>query len=485
MTVTDRAIPLLSDEELAVATPEERHSYAAFLQRQLWVSDPVQWASDRLGERFWSKQADVAYAVRDHSMVAVKSCHDVGKSFVVSRLAGWWIDTHSPGDAFVVTSAPSFSQVRGILWREIGIAHRKGHLPGRVNLTEWFLGNQLVGFGRKPDDTDPTAFQGIHAKYVLVILDEACGIPQQLWDAASTLVTNEHSRIVAIGNPDDPQSHFARVCRSDTWHTITISAFDSPRFTGETVSAHLEDLLISPSWVERHKAEWGEESPIFTSKVLGEFPEDNSDGVVPWSWAKSCQQVDRDHLDIAGPVELGIDVGAGGDETVLRERIGMRAGGTWRFRHPDAMRTVGEIVNVIREIGALSVKVDVIGIGFGIHGRLAEMAEQKIIDCEVLAVNVGERSAQPSRFVNLKAELWWEIGREYSRQQTWDLDTVDDQTLSEMTAHRYSYDSSGRVKIEGKDEVRARLGRSPDNADALLLAYYRPAQTGPQFLGVA
>lgn len=475
---------LYTDDELLVATPEERRRYFAFLQKELHRLDPVAWGHDRLDEVWWSAQKAVAWSVVNNRRTAVKSCHDVGKSFIAARVVAWWIDNHDPGEAFVVTSAPTFQQVRGILWREIGQAHRKGRLAGRVNLTEWFVGPQLVGFGRKPSDTDPTAFQGIHAKYVLVVLDEACGIPQSLWDAASTLVTNDHSRILAIGNPDDPQSHFARVCAMDGWNVIGISALDSPNFTGEEVPTAVRDVLISPTWVEEKRIEWGENSPIYTSKVLGEFPEDSSDGIVPYSWAASC----RTPRPAAGPqaddVQLGVDIGAGGDETVIRERKGMKAGRTWRFRHGDAMRSVGEIVQVILETGATKAAVDVIGVGYGVHGRLVEVCRERAIKCEVIGVNVGERARQPQRFANLKAEIWWEVGRELSRSQGWDLCDVDDQTIAEMTAHRYTFDSSGRIRVESKDDVRARIDRSPDNADALLLAFYRPAPA-VEFLGVA
>ena len=205
-----------------------------FDRKQLEIArDPVVWIREVLGETPWSKQREIAMSVRDNRRTAVQSCHDVGKSFIASRIVSWWIAAHPPGEAFVVTSAPTFQQVRAILWREIGKAHAKGNLIGSTTETEWKIGKELVGFGRKPSDYSPTAFQGIHARYVLVVLDEACGIPESLWDAADTLITNDSSRILAIGNPDDPTSEFAKICQPNTdWHKICISAFDSPNFTG-------------------------------------------------------------------------------------------------------------------------------------------------------------------------------------------------------------------------------------------------------------
>ena len=238
-----------------------------------FVDDPVGFVCGPLGEELWSKQREIAEAVREHRHVAVRSAHDTGKSFIASRLAAWWLSVHAPGEAFVVTTAPTFAQVRAILWREIHRAHQRGKLPGRVNQTEWWIDGEIVAYGRKPADYDDHAFQGIHARYVLVILDEACGIPSSLWTAVETLATNEHSRVLAIGNPDSPLSQFKRVCEEDSgWHVVHVDGLESPNFTDEDVSDSLRELLLSRTWVEERRDDWGEDSPLWSSKVRGAFP---------------------------------------------------------------------------------------------------------------------------------------------------------------------------------------------------------------------
>jgi hypothetical protein len=238
-----------------------------------YVDDPVGFVREVLGEELWSKQREIAESVRDHRHVAVRSAHDTGKSFVASRLAAWWLSVHAPGDAFVVTTAPTFAQVRAILWREINRAHRKGKLVGRVNQTEWWIDKEIVAYGRKPADYDEDSFQGIHARYVLVILDEACGIPGSLWTAAETIATNDGCRVLAIGNPDTPLSQFKRACEPGSgWRVIHVDGLQSPNFTGESVPESLRALLLSPTWVEERRADWGEDSALFQSKVRGEFP---------------------------------------------------------------------------------------------------------------------------------------------------------------------------------------------------------------------
>lgn len=239
--------------------------------------DPVGFVENVLDEHLWSKQREIAESVRDNRHTAVPSCHDSGKTFLAARLAAWWLETHEVGDAFVVSSAPTFPQVRVLLWREIGRAHRIGKLRGRVNQTEWHMttggGEEIVGYGRKPADYNEDAFQGIHARYVLVILDEAGGIPRTLFDAAETITTNEGSRVLAIGNPDHPGTEFQKVTQSPDWHTISIDGFETPNFTDEELPDGLHDLLLSPTWVDERRRGWGENDPRFIAKVRGRFPQ--------------------------------------------------------------------------------------------------------------------------------------------------------------------------------------------------------------------
>ncbi|MGQ5576758.1 hypothetical protein [Streptomyces sp. ECR3.8] len=449
---------------------------------RLYQDNPVGWVRERLGQVVWSKQRDIMLSIRDHRRTAVRSCHGVGKSHTASLVASWWLDTHPPGEAFVVTSAPTFAQVRAILWRYIRRVHRRGKLAGRVNQTEWHMEDELVAFGRKPADHDESAFQGIHARYVLVILDEACGIPEQLWVAADALTTNSDCRILAIGNPDNPASHFRKVCQPGSgWNVIGISAFESPNLTGEEVPEDVAQALVSRGWVEEKATEWGEDNPLYKSKVLGEFSEDAPNKVVRASDIAKCR-IDPEAKPTAAdlePVELGVDVGGGGDETVIRERRGRRAGREWRA-HTDRPEKIAPLVlQALKESGATAVKVDSIGIGFGVIGELRNLAGQGKHSARIVGVNVGEKSSQPGKFKNLRAEIWWEIGRSLSERQGWDLSQMAnaDTTVAQLLEPLWEVDAQGRIFVEPKDEIRKRLGRSPDNADALLLAFYSGTRT--------
>lgn len=482
-----------TDRVLATACDRAESLLAEQVTARQYAEDPTLWARDKLGEHLWSKQVAISESVRDHRQTAVKSCHGTGKSFMASRLTAWWLDIHPPGEARVVTTAPTGDQVKAILWSEINGAFAKAEARGwpflgRINETDWKLGKRLIAFGRKPSDYNPHAFQGIHAKYVLVILDEACGINQQFWTAAKAIATGEHCRILAIGNPDDPGSQFARVCANDRWNTIRISAFDSPNFTDEPVPDELREVLVGPSYVEEMAAEFGEDSPTYISKVLGEFPNDAEDGVVRLSKVRACCLPRETPLtaDQLAPVELGIDMGAGGDETSIRERCGMRVGREWKFREKDPVKAVARIVEAIRESGAETVKVDVIGIGWGIVGSLREKQTQGLHKARIVGVNVSEASTDPKQFARLRSQMWWEIGRKLSEDQAWDLSGLDEEDrerlVSQLTAPKYSIDSAGRIVVEPKDETKKRIGRSPDNADSLLLAFFSGPKTRLRWL---
>jgi len=456
-------------------------------------ADPGAWVADKLGEHLWSKQVAITESVRDVRRTAVQSCHGVGKSFVASRLTAWWLDVHPAGEARVVTTAPTGDQVKAILWAEINGAAskaraRKNPFKGIVNQTEWMLDNQLVAFGRKPSDYNPHAFQGIHAKYVLVIIDEACGVPKQFWTAANSIATGEHCRILAIGNPDDPGSYFAQVCAGGDWNLIEISAFDSPNFTGEEVPDALAEILVGRTYVEEIRRDYGEQSPTYISKVTGQFPKDAADGVVRLSKLRACcLPPDAPHAPEALlPVELGVDLGAGGDQTCIRERRGILVGREWTTRSRDSEEVVDLIVEAVHLTGATAVKVDVIGIGWGVVGSLRRRRVKGEHNALIIGVNVGEASTRPDRYLRLRSQIWWEIGRGLSEDRGWDLSQLEEadreRLVTQLTAPRYAHDAARRVVVEKKEDTKARLGRSPDNADALLLAFFGGGGQGAAFL---
>lgn len=446
--------------------------------------DPVSWA-ERHGVHLWSKQREIMVAVAEQSRVAVKSAHNVGKSFSAGQLAAWWIDSHPDNEAFVVTTAPTAPQVKAILWKEIRRIHKKAELRGRTNLTEWWLNDEMVALGRKPADWDPEAFQGIHAKFVLVIIDEAAGVPEAIWEAAESLASNEHSKILAIGNPTLNSGKFARVCKPGSgWKVIQVDGLESPNFTEERLKLppQVTASLLHPDWVDRMTLEWGgTESAPYIVRVRGEFPPTSADDVtVPYEYVERCRRyvgLNPDAIlaeyedDDLLPVELGVDVAASkkGDETVVRERRGNVAYRRWAVRTDKPEKVTQLILRCQKITGATVIKIDAIGWGWGVVGDVRSRLKPKGI--RVVGFNVAKRSTKSKKFKNIRSQLWWDVGRIYSQDQRWDLSLVDDKTLAELTAPHYSYDHQMKIVVEPKDDTKERLGRSPDDADALLLAF--------------
>lgn len=437
-----------------------------------YLEDPAAWMEDKLGW-VWSKQADIADSVCDNRHTAVMSCHGPGKSYLAAGLVCWWLDVHPPGQAFAVTTAPTQTQIKAILWREIGRHHRKAGLSGYITSgeqPEWKIhgSHEIVAFGRKPQDyldveQAKAAFQGIHARYVLIVLDEAAGIPSWLWDAVEGLVTNRFARILAIGNPDDPASHFAKVCASDSgWNVIQIDAFDTPNFTGEEIPEYLKDMLVSPIWVEERRKRWGESSPLWESRVRGRFPKKATDTLIHPEWISRAQAAS---FDDPGPERYGVDVArAGVDQSVIIKATGRR----FRVVYSetglgDTMLLAKEVTKRLGPFGEVPAVIDIIGIGAGVYDRCAEQGYN------VVPFQSSEAAYNKKKFKNKRAEQFWHLRDLFSRGMV-DIDSEDDELAAQLGSIKWKVNpGTGQIQIESKEEMKKRGLPSPDRADAMMM----------------
>lgn len=472
---------------MAEPPQDPRQTLAAIeaeIDRRRWLKDPASWIQDRLGEFTWSKQREICEAIVNHRRVAVHTAHNLGKSWIAARIIAWWIECHVPGTARAVTSAPSDRQVRAILWNELNHAHAKGALSGRMTQREWWVreeaGNEsLVAFGARPADLDMEAFQGIHARYVLVCFDESSGMPLSLWHAADSLIANDDSRFLAIGNPDDPTSEFAEICKPGSgWKVIHISAYDTPNITGEEVPEDLAAQIIGQTWINEKIASWGKENSLFISKILGLFPDIAVDGLIPVNWVVAAQ---NRNLGPSTPVELGVDVGGGADKTVVALRRGPHVRIIHKDQNPNTMETAGNVARLIRENKAVCCKIDEIGIGKGVVDRLQEQVEEGELDCEIIGINVGQPPSEEGKlyFVNLRAELWWVMRERFQATDettTIDIDSGDDVLAGQLSDMKFKRTSRGHILIESKKDMKKRGKPSPDEADAIMLAFAEPIE---------
>jgi hypothetical protein len=437
--------------------------------------DPSGWIQQKLGAYLWSKQEDICASVVKNRYTGVKACHGPGKSYTAARIAAWWLDptVHELGSAFVVSTAPSWPQVQAILWRELRRAHRKAGLPGRITLDcHWYMGEgrsdeELIAMGRKPSDYDENAFQGLHATHILVLVDEASGIPPNLWVAVETLMTSEHSRMLALGNPDDPSSDFAKKCKiwdkSEDAEVIQISAFDTPNFTGEYVPDDVAAAIVTKRWVEDRRVDWGEESMLWTSRVLGDFPDLSDDylispAMLQRAYGKSLPGFERGRY--------GIDVARKGSNKseMYRNRGGViRHVKTWaKF---DTMRSADTIALILDSHVANPVPavIDGIGVGAGVYDRLFQRGY------EVGMFIASQRALNPVKFYNRRAEIFWQLRESLERGEL-DLDEADETLAAQLTTIKYWINGRGQIQLESKEDMEERGVPSPDKADAAVMS---------------
>lgn len=461
------------------------------LQSYLW--DPVAWAEDVLGVVLWSKQKEIMRSVAANPRTAVKSCHSIGKTFISALLACWWIATRN--DCSVQSTAPTYRQVHGLLWEEIRKMHAQGGLPGTINgkdqwTKEVYRGRgstkAQVGQGSKPADGNIHGFHGVHRPDgVFCILDEACGIVPAIYNGAEAITTFPGDRLFTVGNPDDPNTKMGEVFLSPTgtWNLITVSAFDTPWFTGEAeemiekakhdpalleATMALLDHMPNPEKVEEWKLEWGVESATYSSKVLAEFPEVGSDSFFSQTAMDQAWSADFDD-DLEERPILGIDLaGWGDDDSVVYLNRGGRVRKFRQWSEGDATIGVENVVEAIKASGCKEVRIDGGGLGGPIFDFLVHRTD---IPDDVVVIKIlgGEASSDNSVYANARTEHYNNL-RHMMRTGQLDLEFEDERLKKQLQAIKYKFNAKGAMIIESKRDMRARGVKSPDELDAVVYA---------------
>lgn len=462
-------------------------------QRSAMMDDPVTWAKEKLKVDTYSKQREILRLLEIVPKLAVPSCHDAGKSFIAALAAARFLAKWPPGTARVVSTAPSMTQVRAILWNEINSLHARAKeddgsplLPGRVNQTEWWIGGYMAGIGRKPSDYAPETFSGLHAEHILIIIDEAGGVPNEIWTGVDTLATNEGAVILAIGNPDDPQTEFKNIVEGaenpnkegkyNGWTVVRIPAWETPNLSGEICAPIFKRVLVTVDWVEDKRDKWGEDSGLWASKVAAEFPDESQMTVIrvaDVTWARNePEEADITKTAKFADVQLGIDIAASetGDETIIRERRGRRLLRRWAIRSGEPDDIMALIVQAQMESQAATVHIDATGVGFGFISDI----RNRIPGIAVIPYVAAAQAMSPKEFENRRAETHWQV-RDALRRHELDFSKMEhaDETIAQMVSVRYRI-KKGRVIVEPKDDIRRRIDRSPDDSDAAILAIVSP-----------
>ena len=413
-----------------------------------------------MGVRLWDKQRQVLEAVRRERRVAVKSGNGLGKGFTAAVTVLWYLHCHDPG--IVLSTAPTFRQVRHVLWRQIHRLHRGAAdtLGGRLLDTRWELAEDRYALGLSADGADQ--FQGFHCENVLVVVDEAAGVEEEIYEAVDAVMTSQNPRLLLIGNPTRTDGSFHRAFHEERgiYRTITISALESPNLRAGAVET---PGLVTAEWVEERRVAWGENSDRFRSRVLGEFPSKGEDNMIEMADIEAAVYEGVEDSG-TGRVVIGVDVARfGSDRSVALMRRGERVVWIRAFSRIDTMATAGQVMVAVREHRPDLVNVDAIGVGAGLADRLREQG------VPARGVNVAEKPRRDTTCANLRAEGYRTLARRFRDRRI--RIPRDAELIAELATLRYEYDSRGRLLMEGKDKMKKRNGRSPDKADALMLAF--------------
>ena len=414
----------------------------------------------------WQIQALRALA-RGHTRISVRSSHGVGKTALAAWTAVWFSNTRAPFK--IAITAPTSPQLFDALypelckwfdrlpagWRELWV-RTADHITLKSD-SECFI------TARTSRPETPEAMAGIHSDNVLLIADEASGIPEQVFEAASGSLSSTGAITLLIGNPTRSSGFFWRthMMEKDRWYTLKVSHADSPRVTKD--------------FAEEIAQRYGIDSNAYRVRCLGEFPVADADTVIPAELVDSAMIRDV-AIDMTAPAIWGIDVARfGSDASVLIKRRGSVVTEMPRAWHNvDTMMLAGAIKAEYDMAGAdrpALICIDSIGIGAGVLDRLHEQ------NLPCLGINVSEVPSTTGRFARLRDELWirakeWLSGRNVRLPR-------HDQLRDDLVAPRYSFLSDGRLQVESKVSMRARGLPSCDYADALNLTF------AEQGLGIA
>jgi hypothetical protein len=289
----------------------------------------------------------------------------------------------------------------------------------------------------------------------MLIVDEASGVPEQVFEAAGGSMSGHNAVTILLGNPVRSSGFFYDTHNrlASDWKKFKISCADSSR--------------VSAEYIREMAARYGEESNAYRIRVLGEFPKADDDTLIPMELLEMAKIREVSITDEADLV-WGLDIARfGGDRTALVERRGNHVVSIRPWRNLDLMQTTGVVAAEFngRPVSArpVEINVDSIGIGAGVVDRLRELK------LPVVGVNVSESPAIEGECFNLRAELWqktkaWFAARDCKIPNNEDL-------IAELAAVKYKFSSNGKLMIESKDDMRRRGLPSPDLADALALTF--------------
>lgn len=326
---------------------------------------------------------------------------------------------------------------------------------------------------------DVSSFTGHHQGSLMVIVTEAQGVEAGVWEGAFANLTGADSKFLVTGNPLEPSGRFYQVANSDNWQKVQIAASDHPNvIEGEEVIPG----AVTRKFIRDMRDTFGEGSSVYQARVQGEFPETGEQGLIRRSWlehaAQRWERFQQSGEEIEEEPVVSVDVARfGPDSTAVAVRRGNLLEEIETWSKKDLMETTRLVIRVLNRVGVEryvsgrgrgEVIVDAVGLGSGVADRLDE---------EGYAVSAfkGSRKARDrDRFMNARAESWWALRDRLEAGEI--MLPRDPELFDELLAVRWRASAGDKVRIESKDDMRDRIGRSPDRGDAVAMAMYSHAR---------
>ncbi len=520
------------------------------LAMRKWQNEPVLFSRDVLGLECDPWQSDVLDAVMVHDNVAVRACHGVGKTAIMASAFLWFTANHE--GARVPTTAPTFNkQVRDILWAEAHLRWQEARTRApwfadqfNISVTRFCSKDfSQTWFAVGIPSSEPIKAEGYHSPYLLAVVDEAKGVKKTFFEAIEGMRTTQKAKLLVGSTPGGPLGQFYDICVDrkyrSTWKTMfvihpeALRGFLRRKETGlerrpNTSGGRYYSERVRPEWVEARRAEWGEESPVFIARCVGDFPQVAGDSLIPKGWIDDAEARED---GVNGAPCVSCDVARyGRDRTVIYggvggtvmhgEAIARTAGETTdpalaedvgpdptRPRYRSIVATAERCVLMRRKITALTnsprvpIVIDDTGLA-GVADLLREQGEW------VIPISFGARPTDvprdaderarrqrrhllDSKYANIKSEMGWDARTAF---ETGAIalgrlpETLLEPLTDQCTMMKYEIDSNGRLRIidpDEQDEYAAAAGlaegkKSPDHFHSLMLYCFVALEFGGQ-----
>ena len=404
--------------------------------------------------------------------IAAKSGHGVGKSALIS-FAAWHFLVTRP-QCVITATAPSANQLSDVLWPEMQrwMNTMMQNPLGRVIAGQYKWTSENIYHKDYPDTwfasartaskENPQALAGRHSKRNMNLIDEASDVDDKAIEIMEANYGTEETITILMGNPVRVGGAFYRLFNEK-----------NPTYLTKTISC-LESSIASLAYIEKIQKRYGEDSDIYKTRVLGEFPETSTNSWISYSAVRSCVRKFTVADQLGNPIKtVGVDVGYTGDPSILAFRNGNCFEKWKEFKNIEPIPLAEQTAPIIIRYKPRFVFVDVNGIGLGYAGRLKQLVAGHGI--EVIYVNVSENATDGLMYHRLRDELWGRLKEQIRLGTVSFWDNEDEDLCGEISAPHYK--AEGPIKIESKREMKARGLSSPNIADAHALTCYVPTET--------